>query len=243
MGKIIKPTLKSIKDLEKTGGMIAFWDDQFASDYELDDISKDTKSIIKSLIPKTKKGVCLDNGCGTGRIKEFIEGMGWQVIGADVSRNALLRAAEKSPLNLLQCPAHKLPFKDNYFDLIISWRVLHNIHKDERLQALKEICRVLKKGAKFICSVQANTGMSYDEYSTIGIGHPKDKDAYYVSMRAGNKTLTAFKKQYSTEDINYEFNGVAELKIHKIKLLKELSGMNAKKGQYNTYWVIEYTKE
>jgi ubiquinone/menaquinone biosynthesis C-methylase UbiE len=45
----------------------------------------------------------------------------------------------------------KIPFPDNSFDVVTAGSVLHEVHGDElRLQALKEIMRVLKPDGKFI---------------------------------------------------------------------------------------------
>jgi len=46
--------------------------------------------------------------------------------------------------------ATKLPFKNNYFDLVVSLNTLHNLYCNELSQALKEIQRVGKKN-KYIC--------------------------------------------------------------------------------------------
>lgn len=50
---------------------------------------------------------------------------------------------ENNNLDLIQCSALKLPFKDNSFDLIFSANLLH--HLIYQIEAIKEIRRVTKK--------------------------------------------------------------------------------------------------
>lgn len=48
--------------------------------------------------------------------------------------------------------AISLPFKDNFFDCVVSWDVIEHIPPHTEKQMLKEISRVLKRGGVFYLS-------------------------------------------------------------------------------------------
>ena len=52
--------------------------------------------------------------------------------------------------NLQRIDAENLPFKDNYFDIVYSWGVIH--HSEDTEQVVKEIYRILKPGGHFLIS-------------------------------------------------------------------------------------------
>jgi ubiquinone/menaquinone biosynthesis C-methylase UbiE len=60
----------------------------------------------------------------------------------------------KSTLNYVKGDAHKLPFKDNTFDVVTCQTVL--IHLKDPELALREMKRVVKKGGIVICSEPSN---------------------------------------------------------------------------------------
>jgi len=85
----------------------------------------------------------LDVGVGTGRFAKPLQDGGLQVVGVDIAKGMLEKAAEKDVKNLLMCDACSLPFKDSAFDASICIHVLHLISNWQI--ALKEICRVTRE--------------------------------------------------------------------------------------------------
>lgn len=84
----------------------------------------------------------LDVGCNSGEMMKLLrDGKGCDVVGVDVSVNAL-RLARKKRLKVYNASAEKLPFPDSSFDVVILREVLVHIH--EPIKALKEIRRVLR---------------------------------------------------------------------------------------------------
>ncbi len=65
--------------------------------------------------------------------------------------------------------AHKIPYKNNYFDTVILADVLEHVDKDEK--ALNESLRVLKKGGRLIITVPAHK-ILYSDYDK-SIGHKR----------------------------------------------------------------------
>lgn len=96
----------------------------------------------------------LDIGVGTGKfLKLFLQKKKWDfAAGLDFSEEMLLRARQNIPsAQLTSADFHSLPFKNNFFDLVISSFTLRSV-KDVPL-FLSETFRVLRPGgcAGFLC--------------------------------------------------------------------------------------------
>ena len=90
----------------------------------------------------------LDIGCGKGFLLYEIYRLlpKAKLFGIDISSYALKRAKVKDKIRYLNLNAQsKLPFKKNYFDLVISLGTLHNLEIHEFKKAILEINRVSKK--------------------------------------------------------------------------------------------------
>ena len=102
-----------------------------------------------------KNSMVLDVGCGNG--KYLSENKNLVMFGTDRSGNLLSIAKEKN-INA-QCfiaDSLKLPIKNECFDAAISIAVIHHFSNELlRIQALKEIFRVIKKNGKVLIYVWA----------------------------------------------------------------------------------------
>ena len=102
-------------------------------------------------LPKGMK--VLDVPMGTGRFMSFFMEREFSVYGLDSSLEMinvahLAHPSEMKLVNSLQGLADKLPFKDNEFDLVVSFRFLSWIVSCETaIKCIKEIARVTKKYA------------------------------------------------------------------------------------------------
>jgi SAM-dependent methyltransferase len=106
----------------------------------------------------------LDIGCGSGRHTSAAYRFKHTVtIGADLSHAALVEARDRLKFHdqlgengggvwgLTMADASTLPFKDDFFDLVICSEVLEHISEDQA--AANEIIRVLKTGHNLVVSV------------------------------------------------------------------------------------------
>ena len=94
------------------------------------------------------RGKVLEVGCGSGRVIDKIrrlQNVEW-VAGLDPSESMLRKSFEKG-FDLVQGVTERLPFKDNFFDRVVS--VLYTMEYTERELAYSEIYRVLKPGGYF----------------------------------------------------------------------------------------------
>lgn len=94
----------------------------------------------------------LDIGCGKGfliyEIKKILKNV--KIFGIDISKYAKKNTFTNLKKNIIIHDARtKLPFDDEYFDLVISINTLHNFKLPDAFKSLKEIERVGK--SKFIC--------------------------------------------------------------------------------------------
>ena len=95
----------------------------------------------------------LDLGCGAGRHSILLGKAGFEVIALDISETALktledrLKTASIENVTLVKHDMWELPFIDDYLDGVICTNVLHHGKLVEIKQAIREIHRVMKKGA------------------------------------------------------------------------------------------------
>lgn len=109
------------------------------------------KSIIKSYKLK-KNSKILDVGCAKGFLMYDLLKVSKnkiKVYGVDISSYAKSKAMPEVRKKIKICNCNKLPFKDNFFDLVISINTIHNLKKNDCKKAIKEINRV-SKGKAFI---------------------------------------------------------------------------------------------
>lgn len=107
---------------------------------------------VLSQMGKLKGKKILDLGCGFGEISIYLALKKAQVTSVDISQNMLnvvdklaKKYRVKTRIKTVKSPAEKLPFPDNYFDLVYGGNVLHHV---DIPQASLEIHRVLKKNGK-----------------------------------------------------------------------------------------------
>ena len=118
------------------------------------DASRFRPSPLKIALLKSVKrgGRTLDLGCGNGFMAKTVLARGGRYFGLDTS-SKLIALAKKRNKSLIKNKSAKfvvgdalrLPYKDNFFDFIFSFAVLHHIPSEEkRLKFFSEMRRVLK---------------------------------------------------------------------------------------------------
>lgn len=106
---------------------------------------------------KNKKGKILDLGCGSGR--NLVKNDRIEYYGVDFSAEMLKFAEENTKKKKINAVFFKsfieeLPFEDNFFDAAVFISTLHCTEGEKnRKKTLKELYRVMKKGAEAIISV------------------------------------------------------------------------------------------
>ena len=120
-------------------------------------------AVAKKFIKKynlTSGDKILDVGCAKGFLMHDIKTISKkkiQVYGVDISKYAKEKAMKTVKKNIFTCNCKRLPFEDNFFDLVISINTIHNLNKLDCKKSLKEINRVSKKNAFIQVDAYENT--------------------------------------------------------------------------------------
>jgi tellurite methyltransferase len=127
--------------------------------------------LLKNVI--NPSAVILDAGCGTGRnMNWFVQG-GFEMVGCDISEEALIEAAVRTGINpekLAVAPLENLPYSSEKFDFVICSAVLHFAKStDHFLTMVKELVRVLKPNGILFVRMTSDFGLPKN-YTSLGQG-------------------------------------------------------------------------
>lgn len=91
----------------------------------------------------------LDLPCGTGRLfGAMLEG-GHQILGGDISEEMLAKGRSRfngeSRVCFQKMEAEKIPYPDNYFDAVTSYRFMCHLPEESRRRILNEMLRVTRR--------------------------------------------------------------------------------------------------
>jgi ubiquinone/menaquinone biosynthesis C-methylase UbiE len=136
--------------------------DEFASWYErergrgyhqmLDDLE------VALVERYARGGDVLEAGCGTGLILERIAGFARSARGIDLSGGMLSRAHARG-LEVAQASVTALPYKDDSFDVVCSFKVLAHVADIET--ALAEMARVTRPGGHVLAEFYNTRSLRY----------------------------------------------------------------------------------
>jgi ubiquinone/menaquinone biosynthesis C-methylase UbiE len=110
------------------------------------------RRVVLDVVPPQRLWQVLDVGCGTGTgMAPYVEA-GCAVIGVDVSRAMLDRAADRlgDRAELLLTDGVTLPFDGDRFDLVTTSMVLHEVSAEERTALVAEMARVGKLDGRLL---------------------------------------------------------------------------------------------
>lgn len=109
-------------------------------------IKKRQNEVILHEVLEIKPGKILDFGCGAGWLSRILSSSEYDLVGIDASswliRNAVSTPSQNSSFLVGDCM--NLPFKDNSFDLILGFGILHHLDPEK---GLSECFRVATQGA------------------------------------------------------------------------------------------------
>jgi ubiquinone/menaquinone biosynthesis C-methylase UbiE len=147
------------KDRIKSAWQSGFYKDiEKRSDKIFREPHKDLPEFIKLLKQAKAKNV-LDLGCGTGRHLVALAKAGFKVYGIDLTDIAIKIAkkwlgSENINADLIVCNIYEeLPYKNNFFDGVISTKAMHHARVSQIKKLVKELGRVMRPGGILMVEV------------------------------------------------------------------------------------------
>jgi len=112
------------------------------------------------------KGRLLDAGCGSGKYSIPLKMRGFDVVGMDVSLNALRMLSESKKsrdagIDILAGNIFQLPFNAGSFDIVWCYGVLQHLLFKERESAIREFQRILRTEGLLFIEVFGKDDMRY----------------------------------------------------------------------------------
>jgi SAM-dependent methyltransferase len=129
----------------------------------------------------------LDFGCGTGANLAHFASQGFEVVGVDVSEDALAKtgarvAAMRPPPELrLVEPGQPLPFEAGRFDAAYAWQVLYYNDVNGWRASVAELERVCRGGALILIATAAPGDVSQTDST------PLEAPTYRLSSTTGQE--------------------------------------------------------
>lgn len=115
---------------------------------------KITDNLLQPFLADKKSLKILDAGCGTGANMSHLKRLG-EVYGVDISKEAIRFSRKRGLKNLKIASISKLPYKTNFFDLVVCFDVIGQAEVESVKEAIKEFKRVLKPGGILLIRVAA----------------------------------------------------------------------------------------
>lgn len=118
----------------------------------IEPFNKTLRKIGLKMYPVNPAMKILDIGCGTGEHLKLYQSEKCELFGIDLSESMLGIARKKLDQDAILeiCDATNTVFTNNFFDLIISMTVLHEMSENVRIGVLKEAIRILKKDGRIL---------------------------------------------------------------------------------------------
>ncbi len=129
---------------------------------------KKLRSFLESIHGKS----VLDYGCGDGGYSILMHDMNFNVVGVDISSNAIEIAKNSCGAgDLTFYVADSVPetFSRNSFDIVVMLNVLHCLSNVKRAKLLEQVRRVLKDQGYFFASMLSVSDESYPRNEWIEV--------------------------------------------------------------------------
>ena len=113
---------------------------------------------IATAAPHINEREILEAGCGTGLVLEGLARLARRAVGVDISAGMLEKARERG-LEVVKGSVTDLPFTDDSFDAVVSFKVL--AHVADLRRALAECARVTRPGGILVLEFYNRNSIRY----------------------------------------------------------------------------------
>jgi len=138
--------------------------------YPFSDVVSYVKRLYSQELKSGKKLKALELGFGAGNNILFLAKEGFETFGIEGSKSACIFAQDQLKLNGLNAQLEvgdfvQLPYKDNFFDFVLDREAIYCNKPQDIRKIIKEVCRVLKKGGRFLSFMysQEHGSLVYDK--------------------------------------------------------------------------------
>ena len=165
---------------------------------------EDMPKIVKAF-KRNKVEKVLDLGCGSGRHTVYLAKHGFSVYGLDIAPEGLkltrqsLRKGNVTARLKLGSIYERLPYRNKFFDAILSTQTLHHAGIEDIRRTIKEMERVLKPGGRIFVTVQRIVLKKHSDAIFIAprtyiptSGDEKDLPHYLFDKRSIRKEFSNF---------------------------------------------------
>ncbi|MEH7352983.1 methyltransferase domain-containing protein [Neobacillus drentensis] len=201
----------------------------------------------------TDNSKVLDAGCGTGQTAAYLsQQLKAKVFGLEINPIMLEKAYSRFqtlqlPVQLIHGSIEEIPFADHTFDYVLSESVLAFVDK---VKALKECYRVLKKGGRLIANeMTMNKRLSQKEETEIMNFYAVDSlllegDWYRLLQEAGFRNIELKAQIHALSHGNHatEFNFSKNFEPELFQILNEHGNIVIKYHDILSYRIFTVTK-
>lgn len=141
----------------------------------------------------------LDIGCSFGWFEKYaVDSKCTDIVGLEPKKESFLPAQRDVPEAIFkEGSALKIPFPDNYFDLVVAFDVIEHLPKKKESIALGEIIRVLKNKGQVVLSTP-----NRNLFSNI-----LDPAWYFGHRHYSSEDIIKLLKEKNIKDIEIEVGG------------------------------------
>ena len=152
------------------------------------------------------KGRVLENGCGVGEYLARLSEEAAFAVGMDIEFPRLEEAKKKNS-NLVCAAGEALPFKRDFFDLVLSNEVIEHV-QDDRM-AIAECAAVLAEGGRLVLFCP-NRGYPFETHGIYIRGEYRFGNKFLVNYlpKKWRNRLAPHVRAYSSKDIYKLFTGL-----------------------------------
>ena len=156
---------KTIQDTQSSYDRVAVeYGEKFKD--EMDDKPFDRDCLYRLVREVGELGPICDLGCGPGQIARYLHRQGVQTLGVDLSSKMVAEAQRLNPeIHFHQGDMLSLPDADNSWGGIAAFYCIIHIPREQIVNALREMKRVLKPGGPLLLAFHIGTEIKHlDEW-------------------------------------------------------------------------------
>ncbi|MEK7184979.1 MAG: class I SAM-dependent methyltransferase [Patescibacteria group bacterium] len=178
----------------------------------------------------------LDLGCGNAKNSNYIaeQGINNRLVGIDISETAIKYAEKQFPnWKFIKGDIGKImPFKNEYFDIILDITSSNSLTEKERMICLKEIQRVMKKGGYLFIRTLCKDG-DKNAKNLLKSNPGKEKDTYIMPG------INLTEKVWSKDDLLNYYSDFELLYLEKETHYTRFNGKSYKRN----FWIACFIKK